>query len=1332
MIRHGSRWDWLDLFALIGAIRTRYAPTCLPLAIALLLVSSLLSPALGDAHEDTIRLRVAWGGGTPRPWNAEVVLDRGRILEVQSISLEGDSPGATYIAENGAVMVTPRWLRSYDGFDLTISANAELLKIRLIHDPATGAQTHLELPIREILRRRVVERIGETGSRLIAHRLPGDDLRLVNWQGSIMAPDQPIELEITPSRVPITAGGAYRLEGRVYSEEGVQIGEALIAQVELDRDGNALQSWKKKLTAPHAEGVYRIALELYPSKRASLLAQARAISERSVQFVVVDGAIPTESTDSAVESTMGADEWRLVGEIDPAHPRFLERLTQIPTLNLLPNWKKAPVGFGDQKVVERNGSQWTQLGPSGWVAYPIPISAIGKPHKLEFEYPGDLPQSLVISIVEPNPAGQVVSPAIDSGIDTDELFVSFGAEELARHELEFWPRTSSPFLLVHNMRANQPGMFGKFRIVTREVRQKASTLVARQDGRECYEFLARPLFVRRFGAPEVVEAKSSRPLEDWSTFYVGIDRLIQDLVRRGRSGALLTVACESSSLYPSERLAPTPRLDTGTFFENAQDPERKDVLELAFRRFDHAGLKLIPTIEVSGPLPDLERLRRETDPRGYLGIDLVDPDGRPTRSFDPNEPGHESLYNLADPRVRDATLRVIEEVIERYSAHASFGGVAIQLGAYSGGVFPDESWGVDAMTYQRFLTETAAKTSRLSVDSQSHARRVRDCLGDRRESWLRWRAKQVTDFYRQTAKMIKQHRADAELLLCPTQSPSSRMIVDRLKDTQQPYDKKQLWLSRGIDIGMLQEVNGIVLPMSTCLDAPSDGERHRLANGFSSINTGSDEGAKGTAMISCETWTEQLSSFKERNPFGKQNTDFWLISQVAPTGYTSCRPFVNALTTSDAKRLIIGGWAGYVSPNAAERNFLKIFSSLPNEPFDAVTIGAEAESKGIVARAAVHNEESYIYAVNPNPWPLDVLIQFQTTNGAVFYPLTENGPGAGIGATKGLIEWETKLEPFGLIAGVCDSDQFAVDAFRVNESRAVTNTLREAIRDLDERLSAIRTPRSSVSLANPGFEEIDRSTETPIAWRASTDEGVEAWLENEGHASKRSLRLSTKYDSRSKKTPVGWVRSDPFAPPVTGRLMMVAWLKIPEGAPQPKLRMVVDGRRDGKSYYRRANVGAPETKGGANPQPIGTEWSSHAFAITDLPMDGLTDLQVGFDLMEEGEVLIDDVRVYDVWLEEAERNELWRTIALANQRIKERRTSEALELLDGYWPRSLREHAPEPEARLALRTPDLGKGASPPAKGTSEPKSSPDPATSGEGSAGMLKRMQRWITNPFR
>ena len=108
-------------------------------------------------------------------------------------------------------------------------------------------------------------------------------------------------------------------------------------------------------------------------------------------------------------------------------------------------------------------------------------------------------------------------------------------------------------------------------------------------------------------ASESLDPISKRGLDDWVTFYDASQRLIQTLQYSGFNALVFTVACEGSAIYPSRFLEPTPKYDSGVFFESGQDAVRKDILELLFRLCDRSGLVLIPGVQFAGPIPSLAR-----------------------------------------------------------------------------------------------------------------------------------------------------------------------------------------------------------------------------------------------------------------------------------------------------------------------------------------------------------------------------------------------------------------------------------------------------------------------------------------------------------------------------------------------------------------------------------------------------------------------------------------------------------------------------------------------------------------------------------------------------
>ena len=91
--------------------------------------------------------------------------------------------------------------------------------------------------------------------------------------------------------------------------------------------------------------------------------------------------------------------------------------------------------------------------------------------------------------------------------------------------------------------------------------------------------------------------------------------------------------------------------------------------------------------------------------------------------------------------------------------------------------------------------------------------------------------------------------------------------------------------------------------------------------------------------------------------------------------------------------------------------------------------------------------------------------------------------------------------------------------------------------------------------------------------------------------------------------------------------------------------------------------------------------------MDDLPVDGLTELRIGFDLMSEGQVWIDNVQVYDTWFQQSEQRELLRSIALAYSHQANGQVSDCEQFLQGYWPRYLRQFVARNEPRVAEAPP---------------------------------------------
>src|SRR6185369_7560359 len=99
----------------------------------------------------------------------------------------------------------------------------------------------------------------------------------------------------------------------------------------------------------------------------------------------------------------------------------------------------------------------------------------------------------------------------------------------------------------------------------------------------------------------------------------------------------------------------------------------------------------------------------------------------------------------------------------------------------------------------------------------------------------------------------------------------------------------------------------------------------------------------------------------------------------------------------------------------------------------------------------------------------------------------------------------------------------------------------------------------------------------------------------------------------------------------------------------------------------------------APPPLVAGQWTTQSFALTDLPIGRLSELCVGFDLMSDGEVWIDDVQVQDLWLDTAEYNELMKSALTAELQAQSGRMNEARLFVEDYWSSFLRRNVQLPD-----------------------------------------------------
>ncbi len=1297
-------------------------------ALVLLGVLAPRGPLMAD---EVICLRIAWGGGTERQWSGTVSLSTaGSLSKPRPLGIEADEPGSMWI-EDEQLLIRQRSPRAFDGVDLWVDApRGARLQIGLVAADAPDQPRRIQVPLADLLSESsdVGKQLDEEGNRLLVRRVPGDSLRVsFQRQSLIFAPGERFQFIVEPylPHLPPDAK-AIQVQLRLVSAGSGEEQEVSSHMVPSVGAPGRFVSIEPNVALPTREGVYDLMISA--EYRAPLLQAVRkpltslnrdkTVARRKIQLLVLDRQSPLPLQEDEPQL-----RWPIVDEIDPANPGLRERL-----VSKIPGLRMVPLSSGNMRPWKHPLGDLVRLDPSSqasdvsWETYPLSIAQPGRPHVLEVEYPNDVPQTLGISILEPDAAGELKPIGLDSGVDrSEEIVADSSPPKLVRHRLIFWPRTQTPMVLMTNRRDRSPAVYGKIRVRSAGEHLPRAGLSSPPSptSRLLAAYFDRPLFPENFSARQSLDIRSRRSLDDWGTFYEGGTRLVEYLQHVGYGGLIISVVADGSTIYPSSVLQPTPRYDTGVYFASGQDPVRKDVLEMLLRLFDREGLQLIPAIEFAAPLPSLETLRRQGGP-GSESLQWIGREGRTWCQDYPVRRGLAPYYNVLDPRVQDAMLDVVREVTGRYAHHESFGGLAILLSAQGYAQLPGPDWGWDDITVGRFEQDTNVRISGTGPDR--FARRAHALLNTHNARWLQWRAGELGRFYRGIQAGLTQVKPGSRLYLTGAEmfSGPDREADLRPALTLQTRMSKAL-LRVGIDAKHLRNTEGPILLRPERITPTGDLGARAVDLEIRQMSDVDDYfrdlGVAGSLFFHPRQ-EARVASFDRKSPFKSSYT--WLVAQPVPSDLQNRRRFVHSLATIDAQVMVDGGWMLPMGQGDSIRDLVAVYSHLPAVPFRQAGDTSEIiASQPVTFRYATHLGKTYLYAVNDAPFATTAWIRVRAQPDCRLEELTGSRPVEPLERGDRGTYWEVHLKPYDLVAVRLSQPNVEFLQPGTSSPQAVHQALKRRIGDLGSRARALNPepnpPRPMSVLDNPGFDSPATAEDPVPGWQAPPlPEGATIQLDAaQKHSGSQSVRMRIS----SKGNLVSLV-SQPFEPPATGRLQIEVSLRVADAARQPSLWLAVGGKYDGRNYYRFGEVG--NLSDSDEDRPISTEWRRYVLAFNDLPLRGLTQLHVRFDLLGPGpgEVWIDDVRLFDLdFSDERERYALTTLIAEAGYTLEQGQLGDCMRLLEGYWPQFLEAHVP-----LTGTVPRRPGPVRPLAK---RPEPNPQPA-------GMLDRVKGLLPKPLR
>jgi hypothetical protein len=1204
------------------------------------------------ADELDLRLNFAWGGGESRQWRGRILLSAGLLRDIQLMGVDSDQPGSI-LADRQQIVVAQKQARSYDSFQVQVQGPREAtLRIELLPEGERTARA-VVVTLGDLIERSHSQELDNQGNRLVVRRTPDDLIRVqIPRQNLIFSPGEPFPIKIEAVQLGLPEDTPIRCTAELYPiDHRAAIWQETYRAV-TDAQGSWTAGQMVNVTAPAGEGVYDLELTIFARRGTVPFTSERTIAARRVQFVVVDD---TKSGEPTAADSKDAPTRELIWEIDPSQANWWHRLTRLPQWSLLPGFRTdGPLGNVKTQRMTRGEQTWTELPVGGWQAYPLSIDEVGVPHELELRFSSDAEQTFAVSVVEPNAAGKVIPVGLDSAVHVSDESVRGIASTpapSATHRVLFWPRTRSPLLLVTNLSDKRSSLFGSFQVYRTNLASPAPSDPKRKN-RVAFAYWDRPLFPENFGASEALDVESGRSLEDWQTFLDGAKRMIAFAQHSGYDGLAVMCASEGSTLYPSRLLQPTPKHDRGPYFSNGQDPLRKDVLELLFRLCDRAGLQFVPVMEFATPLPILEQYL--ADESRAVGVRLVDAAQVTWTERFPAQRGRGAYYNPLNDQVQAAMRDVVRELVQRYAHHRSFAGISVSLRPDGFTQMPDVDWGLDSETWAQFRRDT--KVPHASYELMDEATRAR---------WMDWRCERLAELYRAMAHDVSSGHPDARLYLAGARLIESRPVQRAWRPTLPARPDSDLALRElGLDPARLRELPNVVMLRPRLFADETDADEEAVKHAFNEslhVDRMFRHPVTSGSQFLHEPRLMRLPSFDELSPFGSENTFLSLVAHVSPAGAQNRERFARALAREDAQVLFEGGWMMPLGQTESVREFLQAYRQLPRIPFEA-TKGESRRWQPLTIRWAHTEDASYLYAVNESPWLIGANITLVARPSAQFSALGE-GPRPAVRPERGRQIWSLALEPYQVVAIRADLPGVTVEDAEVSLPPAVKPGLEGQIYQLNLRAAQLRNPRSMPVPPNAGFEQWDDVTKLPEGWTVREGRGSVRRELRDVHEGQSAVLISLPSGSLGLRSPV-------FAPDDAGRLSISIRAKVPEGATQPRMRLIIE--IDGRSYYPWSPIGV-----GTGGRALTDQWKEFVFRVNQLPPINES-FRLGIEFGGAGEVMIDDLKLYDTLvLDNGEQNALKMLLIEADFHARNGYVTDCMRLLRGFWPQYLIQNVPE-------------------------------------------------------
>ncbi len=1260
-----------------------------------------------------IGLRITWGGERPIRWVGSVRLLDGAESQWQNLrllSIEPSAPGSVQIsADQQQLDIRLTKAVAYHSFSVDCQAGKDArLEIQLRSPDQLELSFYQVVELKQIMEAPWSIRLGPNGHGLWVERPAEDQIRIKsNSEHSIFRPGDPLRLTVTPA--PQKPNRAVPLRYHAVVREVTNNGEVVWedrGELQPTANGDYPPLPEISLSAGPAAGVYEFQFDILPQKPAIQFLPGNAntasvIASRKRQWIVLD-----QETKPDPNSVLGPNSLAHASLINSSvaeaaverlriQPDQLasswQRALDLPRMNWVPRISSplrlvsqtvANAGSETLRVSETDGVASWELGAGQWRKIELPAVDPGM-YIVQIHYRAQANFQMSLNALQADRWDRL--PHWTSGSQLRHRPLALLPDRTPTSTWQTWETihwfnagewNKPPDLLLRNRGSENPIHIGDIRLL--KVPASESNPPSPRDfaTRSTGFYLETPLLGSIFAGRKSPPSSSAPPLNDCLTYYDATERLISYLKAKQHRSVWLPVLKQGGALFPTAAFQTSPRFENSVFAFYLDGEERFDVVELILRRCQEEQLAFVPILDFS-TLPVH---------RDYSGV---------------------VTHNPLDPKFQELIREFVVMFLRKYQQHSALGGIAIELNADSPLLFLDEKSGMERDTLAMFLQQANVQWPADKFGPWNDAdieTLSRWTLEHQKLAWLQWRATQLTRFMIEIQNAVASAALEAGQRPLPVHFVATNLLRHRQFDqTLYPsLRERPQWGSNWLRLGL--DFQQFAVP-----DAPS------LI--FQSPALKSDELAVNRRVIGAfrtnEYWqatadirhlggiSQHATAQSVMEPLENSHSDH--VGQPAQAlGVVDAlvgneQVWAEMLRARDFRHLLsqAGGVPRTLIPS--ELRFVQAFQTLPDSSFE--TIYKDSMS-GVVVRQATWNDKNFVYLVNAAKWPVRCEVQTTISNSAS-REWTNQVTLKKIRATE-LKAVDQRLQPAGFssesnlqtVTLTLDMEASSLVVLEGPVMKGPQVTCSELELAVFEHLQAIkdslfRRLRQAAnhsqglhSLQNASFEAVQLSAGTS----AESSNRVADWshgLLTEGQVIETDTSVAhSGSTSLHVVNPSGilWLRSAPIPVPTTGRLSVVAWVRNHPGRPASSIRFAIDGLlSNGDKYYRFAEIPLGHQEGTRPTTDHGQSWRPVAVHFDDLPEEGLSNLRIGFDLMNPGEVWLDSVQCFDRWMDTNDQKVVSNRLGLAAYSLENKRNAyAALQALDEYWMQFLLTYVPDP------------------------------------------------------